>query len=381
MQEENEPMRLSVHATQADYRQTPLWAELRGAPLREPAALQLGTEFVPAQVVQSGGKRYLVWIEPELTRGKTKIYTVRPHPRPVEGFQHAQTETALQIRYQGKPFTAYVFRGAPKPYLYPVMGPNDKPITRHFPMQRIAGETTDHPHHRSIWFTHGEVNGVDFWAEGNGKGAIVHRSLELVESGPVLARWIAHNEWRTPEGKPLLEEMTEVVCYHTPNARWIDYTVVLTALDADVQFGDTKEGTFGVRVASSMEVTRNAGGQIVNAAGQRDREAWGKRAPWCDYTGVVDGEVVGIAIFDHPANLRHPTYWHVRDYGLFAANPFGVHDFVPGTPKGVGDYTLKKGTALTFRYRLWLHKGRTDEAGVAGQYDAYKNAPRIVWRG
>ncbi|MFN3690829.1 MAG: PmoA family protein, partial [Fimbriimonadales bacterium] len=293
MQEDTEPMRLSVHAPQAAYRQTPVWAEVRGVPPREPAALQRGTELVSAQVVQDNGKRYLVWIEPELTRGKTKVYTVRPHPRPTEGFQHTLTENALQIRYQGKPFVAYVLRGAPKPYLYPVMGPNEKPITRHFPMQRVAGETTDHPHHRSIWFTHGEVNGVDFWAEGSGKGNIVHLALEQVDSGPVLARWVARNEWRTPDGKPLLGERTEIVCYHTPESRWIDYTVALTALESDVKFGDTKEGTFGVRVASSMEVTRNAGGQIVTAVGQRDREAWGKRAPWCDYTGPVDGEIVG----------------------------------------------------------------------------------------
>jgi len=273
-----------------------------------------------------------------------------------------------------------VLRGAPKPYLYPVYGPNDKPITRHFPMQMVQGERTDHPHHRSIWFTHGEVNGADFWTEGAGRGVIVHRGLERAESGPVLARWVARNQWQLPDGKPILDETTEVICYAAPDSRWIDYTVALTALDADVKFGDTKEGTFGVRVASSMEVTRNAGGQIVNANGQRDREAWGKRAPWCDYTGIVEGDTVGIAIFDHPANLRHPTYWHVRDYGLFAANPFGVHDFEAGKPKGTGDYTLKKGETLTFRYRLWLHRGRTEEAGVARQYEAYRTPPTLIWR-
>jgi len=377
--EATEPMRLSIQATASSYRYTPVWAEWNGAPPREPT-LQHGTEFIPVQLVQTDGKRYLVWIEPDLPRGKSKLYRLRPSPRPLEGFHHTIADNSLQISYQGKPFTAYVMRGAPKPYLYPVYGPNDKPITRHFPMQRVAGETTDHPHHRSIWFTHGEVNGIDFWTEGAGKGTIVHQSLETVESGPVLARWVARNEWRTPDGKPLLGEQTEVICYATPESRWIDYRVSLTALDTDVKFGDTKEGTFGVRVASSMEVKRGAGGQIVNATGQRDRDAWGKRALWCDYTGIVEGEVVGIAIFDHPNNLRHPTYWHVRDYGLFAANPFGVHDFVPGTPKGEGDYLLKKGETLTFRYRLWLHKGRTEEAGVSQQYDAYRYAPRLVWR-
>ncbi|MDW8052063.1 MAG: PmoA family protein [Armatimonadota bacterium] len=372
-------MLVTVHAPEASYRYTPIWAEWRGGSLRDPS-LHRGTEIIAAQLVQVGTQRYLVWIEPDLLRGRTKHYRLRPHPRPPEGFQHSLSEKALQITYAGKPFIGYVWRGAPKPYLYPVYGPNDKPITRHFPMQRVPDETTDHPHHRSIWFTHGEVNGVDFWTEGPGKGRIVHQALERIETGPVLARWIARNEWRTPDGKPLLGEQTEVICYYTPESRWIDYSVTLTALETDVTFGDTKEGTFGVRVASSMEVKRGTGGQIVNAAGQRDRDAWGKRAPWCDYTGIVEGEVVGIAIFDHPTNLRHPTYWHVRDYGLFAANPFGVHDFVPGTPKGEGDYTLKKGESLTFRYRLWLHKGRTEEAGVATQYEAYRHAPRVIWR-
>lgn len=379
--EETDPVRITVQATAASYQQAPIWLEWRGgAPPREPLALQHGAHFIPAQLVRIDNKRYLVWIEPDLPRGKTKHYTLRPHPRPTEGYQHTQTENALQIRYQGKPFTAYVLRGAPKPHLYPLMGPTEKPITRHFPMQRMPGETTDHPHHRSIWFTHGEVNGVDFWTEGNNRGSIVHLALETMESGAVLARWAARNEWRTPDGKPLLGERTEIICYHAPDSRWLDYIVSLTALEMDVKFGDTKEGTFGVRVASSMEVTRNAGGQIVNAAGQRDRDAWGKRASWCDYTGPVEGEIVGVAIFDHPANLRHPTYWHVRDYGLFAANPFGVHDFVAGTPKGEGDYTLTKGDTLTFRYRLWLHKARTEQAGVAEQYEAYRHAPRTTLR-
>lgn len=90
--------------------------------------------------------------------------------------------------------------------------------------------------------------------------------------------------------------------------------------------------------------------------------------------------MVGIAIFDHPDNLRHPTYWHVRDYGLFAANPFGIHDFVPGTPKGTGDYLLKRGESLTLRYRLCLHRGRTEEANIAQHYQAFRYAPEISFQ-
>jgi hypothetical protein len=242
--EEAESMRFSVAARQAEYRQTPIWAEWCGAPPQTPIALQRSAELIPAQVVESAGKRYLVWIEPELPRGKTHHYVIRPNPRPTDGFSHTPTERALQIAYKGKPFTAYVVRGAPKPYLYPVYGPNEKPITRHFPMQVVPGERTDHPHHRSIWFTHGEVNGVDFWTEGAGRGTIVHRGLEKAESGPVLARWVARNQWQTPDGKPLLDETTEVICYATPDSRWMDYTVALTALDADVKVRRHQRGHF-----------------------------------------------------------------------------------------------------------------------------------------
>ena len=59
----------------------------------------------------------------------------------------------------------------------------------------------------------------------------------------------------------------------------------------------------------------------MNSAGNRDNDAWGKRADWCDYFSEHDGKVYGVAIFDHPQNLRHPTWWLARDYGLFGANP------------------------------------------------------------
>jgi hypothetical protein len=370
-------MRITLRASRASYLQAPIWLAIGKRLLAEPLVLTGAGEPVPAQLVEREGKRYLVWIEPNLAQGSQKRYELRHAPTPLQGFEATRGEKSITLRYQGQPFTAYVFRDAPKPYLYPLYGANGKPITRHFPMQIIQGESMDHPHHRSVWFTHGEVNGIDFWSEGAGKGTIVHRQIERVETGPVLARIIARNDWLAPDGKKVCEETTEIIAYRAPTLAWLDYIVTIRASEGDIRFGDTKEGTFGVRVASSMEVKRGLGGQILNAAGQRDRDAWGKRAEWCDYTGPVEGEMVGIAIFDHPSNLRHPTYWHVRDYGLFAANPFGVHDFIPGTPKGTGDYLLKQGERLTLRYRLCLHKGRTEDARIAQHYQAFLHTPDI----
>lgn len=371
----------TLQALQADYQDVPLWI-----PLEKPyegGALWLTDEKwnrLPAQQVQIGRQSYLVWIEPQLLKGTQRTYRVveaatgKSSKPPL---QLVRTEGAIQFLRGKELLAAYVFTGAPKPYLYPLIGPNGKPITRHFPMKQVADETMDHPHHRSCWFTHGAVNGIDFWTEGAGRGRIVHRRFEAIEGGPVLGRVRALNDWLAPDRQPVLEEEQEFRFYSTQQGRLLEFETTLRATEGDVVLGDTKEGTFALRVACSMEVTRKSGGQIVNARGQRDAEAWGKKAEWCDYSGPVEGEIVGIAVFDHPQNLRHPTTWHVREYGLFAVNPFGLHDFLPGTPKGAGDYTIRKGESLTFRYRIWLHRGRAEEARVATQYESYRWTPLI----
>lgn len=128
-----------------------------------------------------------------------------------------------------------------------------------------------------------------------------------------------------------------------------------------------------LRLNEAMRLTRNrkpAEGRIVNSEGLRDGATWGKRAKWVDYYGPVEGQTVGVAIFDHPRNPRHPTHWHVRDYGLFAANPFGIHDFEK-KPDGTGDLEVAAGQSVTWRYRFYFHRGDEQEAKVAERYAEY----------
>lgn len=285
-------------------------------------------------------------------------------------FKLEENEKGVTVLLDGKPFTEYLKKSGTKPILWPIVGPTGKPMTRSFPMERIKGEKMDHPHHRSLWFTHGSVNGVDFWLESKHKGGSEnHREFRKVESGET-GVITAVVDWVAPDGKKVLEDERTYTFRTDGDARIIDFDIALIATEGEVKFGDTKEGTFGVRVPTVMDVDSKKGGKIVNSEGLVDGATWGKPAAWVDYHGPIDEEVVGVAILNHPQSFRYPTTWHVRTYGLFAANPFGLHDFT-GDKAQDGSYTLPAGEKLTFRYRVILHEGDEKAAGIAEQFSKY----------
>lgn len=269
-------------------------------------------------------------------------------------------------------FTDYVFTGIERPILYPVYGPGNRRMVRHYPMKEVEGEADDHPHHRSIFFGHIDVNGYSFWHNE----LIGNRS---VEHGVVGDRAIirAENRWTDPHGDTVLHDTT-VLGFHTiGTSRVIDFQVTLHATEGDVTFGDDKDGLMGIRTHPNLRLraderrgVEQVYGQAINSEGVENREMWGKRARWLSYWGPVDDKIVGVAIFDHPQNLRHPTWWHARDYGLVSANPFGISDF-EDAPEGTGDFTLSHGESLTFNYRFVLHEGSADEADVASLYEQF----------
>jgi hypothetical protein len=284
------------------------------------------------------------------------------------------------VKIDGQLFTEYLVRSGTKPILWPILGPTGKPMTRDYPMRERPGEVKDHVHQRSLWFTHGNVNGINFWAEpkslprGQKGGVIQHVEFLQVASGKP-AVIVARNNWLGPDGKKVCEDQRTLRFDANGDARWIDFDVTVKATDGPITFADDKEGAFGVRVAQSMSVDAKQGGRIVNSRGQVDQAAWGQTAPWVDYDGPVDGQTVGIALFNHPSSFRFPTYWHVRPYGLFAANPFGVSAFTHGkTPSGA--YTIPLGETMTLCYRVFLHRGNQEDGKVAEAYAAYAKEVR-----
>ncbi len=285
------------------------------------------------------------------------------------GVKITELPDKVKVEINGQLFTEYNFKDTPFPYFYPVIGPTGVNITRHWPMKEAQGEPRDHIHHRSLWFTHGAVNGQDFWSGKNER--IVHDKFLEISSGSQVGVIKSQNKWVASNGQTVCTDSRTHKFYSRADCRLMDLEITIHASNGDVVFGDTKEGSMAIRVAATMQADKAGKGHFVNAEGQRDeKDAWGKRAAWCDYYGPLDNQVVGVAIFDHPQNPRHPTWWHVRAYGLFAANPFGIHDFEK-KPAGTGNLTVKAGESVTFRYRFYFHKGDEKQAKVAEYYREY----------
>ena len=276
-------------------------------------------------------------------------------------------DAAVTINVDGKLFTKYIYADPKrtKPILYPVIGPNEVPMTRRYPIEEAAsGEAKDHPHHASLWYTHGDVNGISFWHVGKNTGTIVHEKFLQLEGNVVATR----NKWLGPKGNVICRDERSLVFSAEGKDRAIDITIKLIADSGDVTFGDTKEGSMGIRSNPILRLRGEvAKGKAINNEGIGGKAIWGKRAAWVSYWAPLKEGVTGFSIFDHPTNLRHPTWWHARDYGLVAANPFGIHNF-ERKPKGTGDLKILKGSEVTFRYRFLFHEGDAKSAKIAERY-------------
>ena len=286
----------------------------------------------------------------------------------------------IPVEINGKPFTTFYVAGAEvtKPYLHPLRAASGTYVTRMWPMENVDEEQTqkkDHPHQRGLWFAHEKVNGLDFWNneasyKTPNRGKIVLKKLGAVKSGKERGSIAASFEWTDLEGKLVLTESRAMTFYADPDLRTVDVDITLTAAGNPVTFGDAKDGAFGVRMRPVLDETGGTG-HITNADGLvGEKQLWGKPSNWCDYSGEVKGEKVGIAILDHPENPRHPVRWHARGYGLFAANPFGLSVFT-GDKSTRGDLTIQPGQKLRFRYRVIVHPGDAQSANLAAQWAKY----------
>jgi hypothetical protein len=274
-----------------------------------------------------------------------------------------------------------------KPYLWPLNAPGGVTVTRGWPMTpKAPNGSADHPHQKSAWFCHGDIIpegievkdkikgivGADFWSEARGHGKIVCTKVgepKLDKNHGVLQ---THNEWRTADGIKLIDEDRTLHLYDLGKARLLVFDIDMVAA-APLTFGDTKEGSFGVRVNDTIREEKGGNGKLENAEGKTGEPAvWGRKSAWCDYSGTINGKQVGIAILDDPSN-PYPACWHSRGYGLMAANPFGRAKSGFPAMKGSDEKLAKlaKGEHLKLRYGILVHTGDARAGEVAKHFETF----------
>jgi hypothetical protein len=253
-------------------------------------------------------------------------------------------------------FTEYKWPSDQKyPYFYPVAGPRSG--------RSVTTESSQPwPHHRSLFFGSDKVNGGNYWQDGLELGQIVPERTEIVQAGGDAVVLRQTNIWRRPGAEsPIRDERMIRVTAPSPDLRLIDFDVTLTPL-IDVRIERTNHSLFAARMAPELSVS--SGGTLVNAEGERgETGTFAKNSPWADYWGERDGVVEGLAIFSHPANRWSPPPWFTRDYGFFSPTPFNWFED--------GHLDLARGETLRLRYRVVVHGGDTDRAGIAGLYRQY----------
>lgn len=271
-------------------------------------------------------------------------------------------DKSISIQIGAQEFAQYLMKpNQPKPYMFPVRGADGTVLTR--PIQQRAPGQGDHPHHKGIWVAIDEVDGIKFWAEA---GKIVTRSSKVLVAEGNPATFQVVNDWNASDGRTVVTESTTISVFAN---RLLSYDIrFTTTADHPIEFGDTKEGLFGFRMVDSMR--EKQGGKVQNADGLKTTaECWGKTSDWVDYVGTVEGKTFGVAIFDHPKNLR-PSRYHVRDYGLFSVSPFGEKSYT-NNKRPAEPYYLQSGSTLRLRYGLYIHSGDTEAGNVNEAYVGY----------
>lgn len=303
---------------------------------------------------------------------------------PTEGFSISCETEQVTIEHDGKLLARYHFRDekARKPYFWPVIGPTGKSMTRVFPMKTVDGEQHDHPHHRGVWFAHQGVAGTDNWLEEASKnykgdrkkeflaslGTIAHTAFTEISANEERAVIRSNNDYLDSSDKQLMADQRSMIFRMSDGKLVLDFDITLRGAYGDVELQDKKDAGLNVRIPTSMSL-KDGKGHIVNSVGDRDGDTWSKSAAWVDYHGPVQGEHLGIAFLNHPSSFRHPTRWHVRDYGLFTANAFGPQSL--DATEASGTFTLKNGESVRLRHRIIFHERDDKAAGIAKAYQAY----------
>ena len=291
-------------------------------------------------------------------------------------YAHAQVKVQVEddriaVSINGRPFTAlHKGKEANKPYLAPLLTASGKHVTRGYPMEQIAGEPTDHPHQRGMWFGYEHLSGINIWEIDPAdpqphSGSIQFEKVIETHDGEQTGGFTIAAQWLNSDAKPVIEETLALTFYAGPaRSRMFDVDLRLKAIRLST-FEDARDGGIGFRFSLPFDETH--GGKVVNAEGIEGADKIeGTQSNWVDWEADVDGEKVGIAVMNHPANHRAPTTWRLKPFGLLFANPFAQRYY--DKSRRDGSMSLQPGDELQLRYRVLIHPSDTNIATAYKEY-------------
>lgn len=260
-----------------------------------------------------------------------------------------------------------------RPCFHPLLGPDSR---RSLTRMGHPG-APNHDHHRSVWFAHYKVLGVDFWSI-NSTARIAQKLWFVYDDGDESARMAVQLDWLDGhDPAPLLEQELVVTLQPLDGG---EYTLALDSVfrprAEQLEFQQTNFGFLAVRVARTISA-HFGGGRLTGASGGTgEPQLHQTHAEWMDYSGpmpvdAADGTrstvIEGITYFDHPDNPGFPTRWHVRDDGWMGASPCQT------TP-----LLTTREQPLALRYLLHVHRGAVDPARASAVARAWRQEPRLT---
>jgi len=323
--------------------------------------------------------------------------------RPLQSIRFVQLgDGAIEIRVEKALFTVWRPGGIvnqvrlTRPILWPVISSGGSPVTRCWPLGTCGrDEPKDHAHHQGIWLAYGrlllgERDTLDTWAvyrplPGGPESPTRYRpgergivTCEQTTADEKRAEIRARCRWQTErDGLQFLIEERRMRFAAGKDWRGIDFVIRLLALDLPVEFLDSKEGFFGLRVGPDLAEASAESPSAQKPAGyfgpggaSGEAQIWGRRFPWVALRGTLaSGEPMTIIFMDHPDNVNHPSPWMTRAYGLFAVNPFGTGEFAEG--KDRFHFRLPAGGTVTLKYRILLCSRHLAAEEVESLYQRY----------
>ena len=296
----------------------------------------------------------------------------QPAAKPVPRMQAVpQPYEQVSFQREGSEVARYHFGPSLwRPFVFPLVGPAGRSLTR-------MGHPRDpegHGHHNSVWVSHQNVDGVNFWEDRRG-GRIVHQRVERLDDGsdlpdvPDAAAVTVVNHWiGEADRSVLLVERRRTMVQLLPNDEML--------LVLDLQFepgpgraaatlGKTPFGPIGVRMAKTLG-THDGGGVLRNSAGATGEPAIFRRpAKWVDYSGPITASATeGCTLFDHPSNPSHPSPFHVRADGWMGA--------CLTLDK---ERAVEQGRPLRLRYGVFVHAGMPPVEAIEKRWEAFAETP------